>query len=253
MKRRYMVEVVAASRVDPRSTPKGERSEVSLSTRPRCLRLHGAPSYEPRRTPFTLLALAGLVVLAGCGPPAPLSMSAPVAGQPVIVCLGDSATAGNAAPADQSYPAWLQRRLTAEGYRYRVINAGISGDRVGDGLARLDRDVLSFQPAIVIVELGSNDPGHTPRDQWATGLATIVRRLLAHRIRVFLAGLDEPGMGEVYRAIAAQYHVPLVWFTEYLWSRPGLWGDDHHPNGAGYHVVADTFWPALRPVLHRSH
>jgi len=58
-------------------------------------------------------------------------------GRPVIVCLGDSLTAGYAAPADQSYPAWLQRRLDGAGYRYQVVNAGVSGDRVADGLARL--------------------------------------------------------------------------------------------------------------------
>lgn len=193
---------------------------------------------------------ATLALLPGCiSLPLPWQRSATpqpplrVAGgtRPVIVCLGDSLTAGDAVPPDQSYPSWLQRRLDAHGYRYWVANAGVSGNRVADGLARLQRDVLDLHPAVVIVELGSNDPGHTAPGAWRQGLSTIVARVQAAGARVVLGGLDEPGMGDVYRAIAARYHVPLVWFTSGLWSRPGLWGDAHHPNGSGYHVVADTF------------
>ncbi len=199
-----------------------------------------------------VLVLAGAVLLAsGRWPRAAgaLRSYAPADGRPAIVCLGDSLTAGDAAPADQSYPAWLQRRLNVAGYRYRVVNAGVSGDRVAGGLARLERDVVSQRPAVAIVELGSNDPGHTPRAVWAADLATIVGRLQTHGVRVILGGLDEPGMGDAYRAIAARYRVPLVWFTSGLWSRAGLWGDAHHPNGAGYRVMAGSFWLALRSIL----
>lgn len=206
-----------------------------------------------------LAALTSVLAVAAGG--AWLVLDGPLAGQrrhvvldgrPVVVCLGDSLTAGNAAPADQSYPALLQRRLTAQGYRYQVVNAGVSGDRVADGLARLAPDVLNLHPAVVIVELGSNDPGHTPPAEWVAGLATIVRRIQARGSRVVLGGLDEPGLSGIYQSIARRYRVPLVWLTAGLWSRPGLWGDAHHPNGAGYHVVADNVWPALRPLLRRS-
>jgi lysophospholipase L1-like esterase len=122
---------------------------------------------------------------------------------------------------------------------------------VADGLARLDRDVLSYHPAIAIVELGSNDPGHTPLASWTAGLEEIVQRLQAHGIHVILGGLDEPGMADAYRQVAARFGVPLVWFTNGLWSRPGLWGDAHHPNGAGYQLVMENFWPAVAEYLSR--
>jgi acyl-CoA thioesterase-1 len=169
----------------------------------------------------------------------------PADGRRTLVCLGDSLTAGDAAPANQSYPAWLQRRLDTAGYRYHVINAGRSGDRVADGLNRLQSDVLAYKPALAIVELGSNDPGHTPAAQWQAKLATIVIRLQAHYVAVILGGLDEPGMGDIYRAVGARYGVPVVWFTAGLWSKPGLWGNAHHPNGAGYQVVMNSFWPTV--------
>jgi hypothetical protein len=33
-------------------------------------------------------------------------------------------------------------------------------------LQRVQSDVLRFHPAVVIVALGSNDPGHTPPGVW---------------------------------------------------------------------------------------
>lgn len=207
--------------------------------------------------PVSRAVLAALIILlAGCAIPF-IQTSGPRAyapddGRPSIVCLGDSLTAGDAAPADESYPAWLQRRLNAQGYRYRVINAGVSGDRTGDGLRRLSSDVLAFHPAIAIVELGSNDPGYTPAATWEAQLAEIVDRLRSSHVAVVLGGLNEPGMASVYRAVASRYGVPLVWFTDGLWSRTGLWGDAHHPNGRGYRVVMENFWPAIEPLLRRT-
>jgi len=176
----------------------------------------------------------------------------PANGWPTIVCLGDSLTAGDAAPVNQSYPAWLQKRLTASGYHYRVINAGVSGTRVADGLKRLRGDVFRFHPKVVVVELGGNDPGKTPTRVWQRQLSELVARVQRWGAQVVLGGLDEPGLGAVYRIVAAQRNVPLVWFTARLWSSPGLWGDAHHPNGHGYRVVMETFWPVLVRLLTRS-
>lgn len=173
-------------------------------------------------------------------------------GQPTIVCLGDSLTAGDGAPPDQSYPAWLQRELDLAHLTYRVINAGVSGNRVADGLHRLKTGVLSFHPKIVIVELGSNDPGHIPGSIWMHQLDAIVARLQANRVRVILAGLDEPGMGDLYRHVAARRGVPLVWFIAQVAGLPRDWHDLHHPNGAGYRVVMQSFWPVLAPILHST-
>lgn len=173
----------------------------------------------------------------------------PDRGQPTIVCLGDSLTQGDGAPTDQSYPAWLQRRIDAAHLGYRVINAGVSGNRVGDGLSRLEPDVLRFHPRIVIVELGSNDPGHTDASVWESRLDTIVSRIQARGAQVILAGLDEPGMGDLYRRVAARHDVPLVWFIPQVATLPQDWHDAHHPNGAGYRVVMESLWPVVRSMM----
>src|SRR6185503_17521387 len=65
--------------------------------------------------------------------------------KPTVVCLGDSIT-------HAGYPAELEKMLLV-----RVINAGIPGNTSRQGLARLEKDVLSHKPAAVVVLFGTND------------------------------------------------------------------------------------------------
>ena len=74
-------------------------------------------------------------------------------GDPRIVVLGDSLTAGLGLSPEDAYPAVLQRRLDAKGLKYQVINAGISGDTSAGGLSRLDW-ALEGDVRVLIVALG---------------------------------------------------------------------------------------------------
>src|SRR2546427_13272753 len=74
----------------------------------------------------------------------------------VIVAFGDSLTAGQGVPAAQSYPALLAARLRAEGYPYRVVNAGVSGDTTAGGLRRGDW-APGPGPGVVALGLGVHD------------------------------------------------------------------------------------------------
>jgi len=125
------------------------------------------------------------VVLLSLGP-------AEARGEGVIVALGDSLTAGLGVDADEAFPARLQVRLRREGYAYRVVNAGVSGDTTAGGLRRVDW-VLRTNPEIVIVALGANDGlrGQSPQAVRAN-LEEIVARLQAAGARVLLAGMRLP-------------------------------------------------------------
>src|SRR5713101_7952958 len=48
--------------------------------------------------------------------------------RPVILAFGDSLTAGYGVPHGSGYPEQLQRKLDSLGYKYRIVNMGISGD-----------------------------------------------------------------------------------------------------------------------------
>src|SRR5262245_28308315 len=86
--------------------------------------------------------LALLFALAACrqneprrpsSPPATSSPAAPPDARPAIVAFGDSLSAGFGVDPGKSYPDFLQRELDRRGYRYRVVNHGVSGDTSTDG------------------------------------------------------------------------------------------------------------------------
>ena len=76
--------------------------------------------------------------------------------RPIILAIGDSLTRGAGVEASDAYPAKLESRLRADGYRYEVINEGINGQTSAGALSKVGR-WLSEEPDIVILETGVND------------------------------------------------------------------------------------------------
>src|SRR5688500_6585613 len=72
-----------------------------------------------------------------------------------IVAMGNSLTAGLGVPEEQAYPAQLEALLRSNGYRFRVVNAGISGETSSGALSRTAW-TLTLKPDIVILETGAN-------------------------------------------------------------------------------------------------
>ena len=164
-----------------------------------------------RRIPsiYALLVVLIVAIVTGCGGKGPDSDTQPQptvpaaanekpapkpavdrTGWPVIVAFGDSLTAGYQLPVDQSYPSQLQVKLDELGYKYRVVNAGISGDTTAGGVARIET-VLMHKPAIVVLELGANDGLRgTPVKAMKENLAKMIERLQQEGITVVLAGMQ---------------------------------------------------------------
>jgi acyl-CoA thioesterase-1 len=180
--------------------------------------------------------------------------------RPVIVAYGNSLTAGQGVHPDMNYPAKLQAKLDAAGYRYRVVNAGVSGDTSSQGLNRV-QSVVALQPAIVIVEFGANDGLRgMPADTTSQNLAAIVSRLQSSGATVILAGMQIPpnygpqytsAFRRVYPDIAKRYKVALIpFFLEGVGGRQELNQDDGiHPTAEGYDIVVENVWKALKPLL----
>ena len=156
--------------------------------------------------------------------PAPSTRVAPaVDARPVIVCFGDSITAGYNVESSVNYPADMQRDLDAAGYRYRVVNMGVSGETTKDGVARVAQ-VLARKPAWVIVEFGGNDGlrGFPIADS-QRNLLTIVQALQKGGAKVMVAGISLPtqygadyiGRFEaIFPAVTRQANVPLLPFAQ---------------------------------------
>ncbi len=100
-----------------------------------------------------------------------------------LVFLGDSITQAGAGAGGY---VTLFRTAMAEHHPQQpleVLGAGISGNRVPDLEARLERDVLSKRPQVVVIYIGINDVWHslngrgTPRDEFEQGLRRIIQQI----------------------------------------------------------------------------
>ena len=179
---------------------------------------------------------------------------------PRIVFLGDSLTAGYGLARDEAVPSLIQARLDAEGYRYEVVNAGVSGDTSAGGLSRLEWS-LEGDVAVLVVELGANDGLRgLPVPQLKRNLGEIITRAKRRNITVILTGMEAPPnygpaytseFRQAFRDLAREHQIGFIPF--YLDSVAGNaslnLSDGIHPNAAGSRVVEQTVWRALEPVL----
>jgi acyl-CoA thioesterase-1 len=182
---------------------------------------------------------------------------------PVILFLGTSLTAGYGVGPSVAFPALIQRMLDSAGYRYRVVNAGVSGETSAGALRRTEWLFGQEPPAIMILETGGNDGlrGQDPDSLEANVLSILERAAgLTPPPRLVLAGMEAPpNLGDTYtdrfRAVfpsaAARTGAILIPFL-----LDGVAGvdtlnqpDGIHPTVAGHAIVARTVWRALEPLL----
>jgi len=188
--------------------------------------------------------------------------AAPAADRPILVCFGDSITAGYGLQAGQSFPDALQRLLDARGYHYQVSNQGTSGATTKDAVVEI-RSILLLHPEIVIVEFGGNDGLRgLPPDQTRRNLDQVLTALDAARIKILLAGITLPpnygadyihAFEQVFRDLAAKHHtafVPMIYKD--LVNVPGtIQQDGIHPTAKGSGIIANTLLPVLKPLLRK--
>ncbi len=184
------------------------------------------------------------------------------ADRPILVCFGDSITAGYGLQTGQSYPDALLRDLDSRGYHYKVSNQGTSGATTKDAVADL-RSILLLHPAVVIVEFGGNDGLRgLPPDQTRRNLDQVLTTLENAHIKILLAGITlPPNYGkdyikqfeQIFRDLVAKHHpafVPMIYKD--LVHVPGtIQPDGIHPTAKGSEIIARTLLPSLLPLLRK--
>ena len=200
-----------------------------------------------------------------------------------IVFLGDSITAGATKP--QGYITLINYSLETahKDLGIETIGAGVSGNKVPNLQARLQKDVLDKKPTIVFIYIGINDVWHwkknkegvlaggTPKDKFESGLKDIIGKINGVGARVILctasvigekpdgsnerdAMLDE--YCEISRKVASDTKSQMVdlrkAFLDYLKAnnkenKPKgiLTGDGVHLSPAGNKLVAGEMLKAL--------
>lgn len=233
---------------------------------------HCLARLAPRRTVCALALAAGLLVGGACSgkdvnplpvTPPPTVSEPDRATWPKIVALGDSLTAGYGLKSDKMYPALLQKKVEAAGYKYVVVPAGVSGDTSAGGVRRLDWS-LEGDVRVVILELGANDGlrGLSVAEM-RRNLQIIIDRVRARKATVILCGMETlPNLGAeyttqfraAYAELAKQDGVVLLpFFLEGVAGKAELNQEDGiHPNEKGTEMVTENVWRVLEPILARA-
>ncbi|OGZ45566.1 MAG: hypothetical protein A2756_00945 [Candidatus Ryanbacteria bacterium RIFCSPHIGHO2_01_FULL_48_27] len=176
-------------------------------------------------------------------------VDAPHGGTNIIV-FGDSLTEGIGASPGHDFVSLLSRSLGIP-----IINAGRSGDTTASALGRLERDVLSRDPKVVVVELAGNDSlQRYPIDETFKNLRTIIGRIHAVGGGVVLVGIRGGLLSDryksEYRKLVRDTKVSFVPdILGGILGDPKLMYDGIHPNDAGYVIVASRIEPVLGAVL----
>jgi len=178
-----------------------------------------------------------------------------------IIVFGDSIAAGYGLDPEQAFPAYLQAKIDEEGLKYRVINAGLSGETSAGGLRRVDW-ILQRRADIFILELGGNDglrgidPALTKEN--LRGIIEKVRNANPNA-KILLAGMEAPpNMGDsytnnfrnIFRELSHKADVFMPFILEDVAGNEELnLPDGIHPTEEGHKIIASNLWVYLRPLL----
>ncbi len=189
--------------------------------------------------------------------------SASADAQTTVLVLGDSISAAYGIQREQGWVHLLSERLAGIDPVYQVVNASISGETTGGGLARLPAVLATHDPAVVIIELGGNDGlrGY-PVARIRSNLEQLVVTADPDRRDIILVGMQIPpnygprytrSFQGLFEDISAEYDVALVpSFLESVALQPELMQRDGiHPKAEAQYLLLDTLWPHVWPLLHR--
>jgi len=161
------------------------------------------------------------------------------------------------------HPAQLENRLQSEGYRWRVINAGISGETSSGTRSRITW-LLNLKPDIVILETGAND-GLRGIDPKVTqkNIEEIVGILKENKVTVVLAGMRmvtnlgrdyTASFAAIYPTVARKFDLILIpFFLQGVAGDQSLnQGDGIHPLAKGYRIVMETVYPYVLQIVTKA-
>ena len=177
--------------------------------------------------------------------------------------LGDSLSAGYGIDKNLGWVSLLEARLKQQGYRYRVVNASVSGDTTSGGLSRLPVTLRQLKPEILIVELGGNDGLRgLSVNETTRNLDQIVKLGKQSGAKVAILGMQlPPNYGpefsrrfrKSFEIVAVKNNISLVpFFLENVaLDKELMQSDGIHPRVEAQAILLDNVWPTLHPLLVR--
>ena len=174
-----------------------------------------------------------------------------------IAFLGGSITNGSVAQPQQTscyaYLTWQWWEDAFPDADITYINAGIGATDSYLGVHRVEPDVLSHEPDLVVVEFSVNDY----RDHNQETYESLIRRILQSEtnpavIALFVTQWTSSGSvsdySDYHKEIADYYHIPAVSYRDVVgpmlesgelkWTDIGPADDMTHPNNAGHEIIS---------------
>ena len=165
-----------------------------------------------------------------------------------ILIYGDSLSAAYGMDLEEGWAHLLGESL---GDEHKLVNASISGDTSGTGLARLPITLEEFNPDLVILELGANDGLRgLPIDIMRNNLTKMIELSKAKGADVVLVGISLPAsygpryidrFRATYTELAEQFELPFIDFyrEEFLDKEGYIQEDGLHPTAITQPIIRD--------------
>jgi acyl-CoA thioesterase-1 len=180
-----------------------------------------------------------------------------------LLVYGDSLSAAYGIQEAQGWVTLLESRLNEENWTYKLINGSVSGETTTGGLERLPAMLSTYQPDLVILELGGNDGLRgLPLETLKANLKKMISLIKAAGGEVLLTGIQiPPNYGprytepffSLYTEISEEDSLALVPFLiDGIPQQPELMQNDGiHPKAEAQIMILDNVWPYLEPMLSR--
>ncbi len=181
-----------------------------------------------------------------------------------LLIYGDSLSAAYGMAEDDGWVALLDQKIQQENRRYRVVNGSVSGETSTGGLERLPSMLRSYNPDIVVLELGGNDGLRgLPLNLLKNNLKRMVALIRESGAETLLSGIQiPPNYGpryatpfyELFYQIAEEDKVAFIPFLiDGIPQQPELMQDDGiHPKPEAQPIILENVWTYLLPMLQDS-
>jgi len=181
-------------------------------------------------------------ILAACSEP-PLKQ---LSHDSKVLAFGDSLTSGKGVSKAFNYPSVLAN-LTG----LTVINSGISGETTTQGLKRIEKKLIEYQPDLVILLEGGNDfLRNKSHAQIKGNLAKMIEITQSLNIDLVLLAVPTKSVflspSEIYQDLAQKYEVVLIEdIVTDLLKNNEYKSDQIHFNQLGYQKLAERIHQVL--------
>lgn len=194
-----------------------------------------------------------------------------------IMCFGDSITYGYCCEYGKDYVSLLKEKVKEDFSEYDIVirNRGVNGESSRAGLARLDNELESYNPNIVIMLFGSNDSAynlwyHVGLDEFSCNYDEIITEVQNRGVKMVLITpppvIEDEEMPfidnevldkycDIIKSKGKKFDIPVIDMNEaFLKADNGnikkfLQWDGIHISTEGYRLFFETVYKILEPII----